>query len=63
MYIKKLRVLGGAIDDFSKAVAKIPYAATVELSGTDRDGYVNRVENIMCIESNIEWLFFGFELY
>ena len=40
---KKLRVLGGAIDDFSKAVAKIPYAATVELSGTDRDGYGNRV--------------------
>ena len=43
LYIKTLRVLGGAIDDFSKAVAKIPYAATVELSGTDRDGYVNRV--------------------
>ena len=43
LYIKKLRVLGGAIDDFSKAVAKIPYAATVELSGTDRDGYGNRV--------------------
>ena len=34
-------VLGGAIDDFSKAVAKVPYVATVELSGTDRDGYAN----------------------
>ena len=31
---------GGAIDDFSKSVAKIPYVATVELSGTNGDGYV-----------------------
>ena len=42
VHIPKYFVLGGAIDDFSKAVAKIPYAATVELSGTDRDGYANR---------------------
>ena len=32
--------LGGAIDDFSKDDAKIPYVATVELSGTHKDGYV-----------------------
>ena len=33
-------MVGGAIDDFSKSVAKIPYVATVELSGTNSDGYV-----------------------
>ena len=32
--------VGGAIDDFSKSKAKIPYVATVELSGTNGDGYV-----------------------
>ena len=31
-------LLGGAIDDFSKDVGKIPYVATVELSGTNGDG-------------------------
>jgi len=34
-----LYLAGGAIDDFSKDVGKIPYVATVELSGTNGDGY------------------------
>jgi len=34
-----LYLAGGAIDDFSKSVAGIPYVATVELSGTSGDGY------------------------
>ena len=31
-------ILGGAIDDFSKSVAEIPFVATVELPGTHSDG-------------------------
>ena len=41
--LKLLIFLGGAIDDFSKDVAKVPYVATVELSGTNGDGYVTKL--------------------
>ena len=40
IWVNKCIFIGGAIDDFSKSVAKIPYVATVELSGTNGDGYV-----------------------
>ena len=41
--VKLFIFLGGAIDDFSKDVAKVPYVATVELSGTNGDGYVTKL--------------------
>jgi hypothetical protein len=54
-------LVGGAIDDFSKSVARIPYVATVELSGTNSDGYV-KDGNILSFLFQLFKNFFIYEL-